>query len=91
MVDLQTKVWLDDMFIYGGTNVYGSRQLKEAVDAHGEWSRRYRANFEHVLAERTLTAAEYEARTEISFDTDADFYDHLSKLHRYLFFGGPIP
>ncbi|MBC56352.1 MAG: hypothetical protein CL814_05400 [Confluentimicrobium sp.] len=90
-MDLRTKALLDDMFMYGGGNVYGPRQLKEGIDARGEWAQRYRANFEHVLAERTLSAAEYEDRTEISFDTDDELYDHLSKLHRYLFFDGPIP
>ncbi len=91
MVDLRTQAWLDDMFIYGGGNVYGPPQLKEATDTRGEWAERFRSNFDHVLAEKTLTAAEYEARTEISYDTDVEFYEYLLKLYRFLFSSGPMP
>jgi hypothetical protein len=71
MVDLRTQAWLDDMFIYGGGNVYGPPQLKEATDTRGEWAGRFRSNFERVLAERKLTALEYENRTEVSLTSDA--------------------
>lgn len=91
MVDLRTKAWLDDMFIYGGGNVYGPPQLKEATDTRGEWAGRFRSNFERVLAERKLTALEYENRTEVSFDTDGEFYDYLLALHDFLFSNGPMP
>ena len=91
MVDLRTKAWLDDMFIYGGGNVYGPPQLKETTDMRGEWAGRFRSNFEHVLAERKLTALEYENRTDVSFDTDAEFYDYLLALHDFLFSKGPMP
>jgi len=91
MVDLRTKAWLDDMFIYGGGNVYGPPQLKEETDARGEWAERFRSNFEHVLAERQLTALEYEDRTEVSFDTDAELFEYLEKIYQYLFYEGPQP
>jgi len=91
MVDLRTQAWLDDMFIYGGGNVYGPPQFKEATDARTEWAERFRSNFDHVLAERRLTASEYEDRTEISFDNDVEFYDYLAKLRRFLFSDGPMP
>ena len=91
MVDLRTKAWLDDMFAYGGANVYGPSQLKEEIDSLGEWAERFRANFDHVLAERTLTALDYENRTEVSFDSDEEFYGYLSSLHRFLYADGPMP
>ncbi len=56
MIDLRTQARLDDMFIYGGGNVYGPPQLKEATDTRGEWAERFRSNFDRVLAERELTA-----------------------------------
>ena len=70
---------------------FGPPQLKEEIVARGEWAERFRSNFDHVLAERELTGSAYEGRTEISFDTDDEFYDYLSKLHRFLFSDGPIP
>ncbi len=91
MVDLRTKSWLDDMFIYGGGNVYGPPQLKEATDARGEWAERFRSNIEYVLAKRELTALEYEDRTEVSFDTDAELFEYLEKLYQYLFYNGVQP
>lgn len=91
MVDLRTKAWLDDMFVYGGANVYGPIQLKEEADNSGEWAKRFRANFDYVLAKRTLTAFDYEDRTEVSFDTDAEFFDYLTSLHGYLYSNGPMP
>lgn len=91
MVDLRTQAWLNDMFIYGGGNVYGYPQLKKAVETRGEWAARYRKNLNHVMAERTLTALEYEDETLVSFDTDAELYDELSKLNLYLYFDGPYP
>ncbi|MBO9466565.1 hypothetical protein J7443_15075 [Tropicibacter sp. R15_0] len=91
MIDPRTKAWLDDMFIYGGANVYGPSQLKEEIDAAGEWANRFRANFEHVMKDRTLTAEEYEARTEISFDTDSEMFEYMGKLHQYLFNNGVHP
>lgn len=91
MVDLRTKSWLDDMFIYGGGNVYGPPQLKEATDARGEWAERFRSNIEYVLAKRELTALEYEDRTEVSFDSDADLHAYLLRLYDYLYRSGPFP
>lgn len=91
MIDLRTKAWLDDMFIYGGGNVYGPPQLKEATDTRGEWAERFRANFDHIIAERTLTALDYENRTEVSFDSDEEFYSYLLSLHRFLYADGPMP
>lgn len=91
VVDLRTQAWLDDMFIYGGGNVYGPPQLKEETDARTEWAERFRSNFDYVLAKRELTALEYEDRTEISFDTDAEFYAYLGRLFDYLFKNGAFP
>lgn len=91
MVDLRTKAWLDDMFIYGGGNVYGPRQSKEEIDVRGQWAERFRSILDHVLAEGQLAALEYEDRTEVSFDTDVEFYDYLAKLYRFLFSDGPMP
>ena len=91
MTDPQTKAWLDDMFTYGGANVYGPSQLKEEIDTAGEWAKRFRTKFEHVLTERTLSAAKYEVRTEVSFDTDAELFEYLEKLYQYLFYDGTQP
>lgn len=66
-------------------------QLREEIDARTEWAERFRSNFDHVLGQRGLTALEYEDRTEVSFDTDVEFYDYLAKLHRFLFLDGPMP
>lgn len=91
MLDSRTQAWLDEMVFYSGGNAYGYPQLKEAVGCNGEWSDRYRKNFDHVLAERKLTALEYEKRAEVNFDTDAELYQELSKLYLYLFQDGPYP
>lgn len=91
MIDLRAQAWLDDMVFYSGGNAYGYPQLKEVVGRGGEWSDRYRRNFDHVLAERKLTASEYENRAEVSFDTDAELFEELSKLYLYLFQNGPYP
>lgn len=73
-VDQRTQAWLDDMFIYSGGNVYGPNQLKDEIESRSEWSKRFRRDFEHVLAERTLTAIDYERRTDIYFDSDEEMF-----------------
>lgn len=90
-LDMRTRAWLDDMFLYCGANVYGPDKLKDELSVPSEWRAQFRRNFEHVLGTKTLTAKDYERRTDIEFDSDDELFAYLRKLYNFLFAAGPYP
>jgi len=59
-----------------------------------EWGESIRREFQQVLAERSISAAEYCDMTWVEFESDDALYEYLGKVFDYLFGGGdqvPLP
>ena len=90
-LDLRTRAWLDDMFLYSGANAYGPDKLREELSHVSEWGERLRRNFEHVLERKTSTAKGYARRTEIAFESGEALFVYLQNLYDFLFAAGCYP
>lgn len=89
--DLRTQAFLQDAGLFLQANCYDPSGLKRRVNPKSEWSERFRRNFEHVLADRSMSVPEYERRMDIEFADEATLYGYLSSMYEFIFHGGPLP